>query len=410
MVVPSFVYRAADLHGRVVRGTLDGESSAAVAAVLERRQLVPLAVGPADGRAAATAEEPGATTTRIRLRPAQLLEFTRQLKVMLSSGVTLLSTLGVLRQRARGDYRTLLGRIATDIQRGATLADALAAHPRTFDAFYVGTLRAGEAAGVHTEALDELIRFHERRAALRREIVQALTYPAIVSLVLVGACLVMLTVVVPQFQSIFASAGADLPLATRGLLAASALVTRHGAALGGGAAACALALWRLWPQPRFQLSLGLAASRLPLIGRVYYYAGVVQFCRMYALLERAGRPILETLRVIEQMLMPGPLRRLAGEMQKQIAMGSSIAATVEQRAVLPDLVEHMIVVGESAGRMDEMLAAAADHYDAELRVQIRRMTTALEPLLTIAVSALVLGVALAIFQPLWRMNSVLLEH
>ncbi|MGE0481416.1 MAG: type II secretion system F family protein, partial [Phycisphaerae bacterium] len=270
--------------------------------------------------------------------------------------------------------------------------------------------RAGEAAGVHTDALDELIRFQERRAALRRELVQALTYPAIGALVLIGACILMLTVVVPQFQALFASAGADLPVATRVLLAVSDFVTHRGGVLAGAVGTAAIALRLLWARPGFQLALGLAASRLPLIGRVYYYAGVVQFCRMYALLERAGLPILDTLRVVEQMLPPGPLRRLAGEMQKQIASGSSITATIEKRDVLPDVVEHMIAVGESAGRMDEMLAAAAAHYDDELRVQIRRMTTALEPLLTLVVSALVLGVALAIFQPLWRMNAVLLEH
>ena len=404
--MPSFVYRAADTTGRVIDGVLDGDSEVDVARALEQRDLVPLQMRRKHARERATTTELG-THTKIRLRRGELLEFTRQLKVMLASGITVLSTLALLRQRAKGDFQHLLDRIATDIQRGATLSSALAAHPRTFDPFYVGTIRAGEAGGISPEALDELIAYYERRATLRREIVNALTYPAIVVVTLIGACIVMLTWVVPQFETMFSSAGGMLPLPTRVLLSASALLTGHGPELAAGAAVLGIIGWRL---PGVHKTIGRLIGRLPLFGHVVFLSTVVQFTRMTALLERAGLPLLENLKVVEDMLIAGPVKELTAVIRRKVATGSSITAAIADTHVLPDLVEQMIAVGEQTGRIDETLAAAATHYEEEMCVRIRRMMTSLEPLLTLLVSALVFAVALAIFLPMWETNTLLLEH
>jgi len=406
--MPSFTYRAADPTGHVIAGVLEGASEADVVAALERRALTPLKLRRAkspDDTAAATG---GKTTIRLRLR--ELLDFSRQIKVMLASGVTILSTLALLRQRAKGGYQRLLDRIAGDIQRGATLSEALAAHPRTFDPFYVGTIRAGEAAGVHTEALAELITYYKRRAALRRDVIGALTYPAIVIVVLIGACILMLTCVIPQFEKVFASTKTALPLPTRALLGLSAFVTGHWQVLLVGVAVLAIIVWLSSRAPRVRNACGHIAARMPLLGQIVHLASVVQFSRMIALLERSGLPLLETLQVVTEMLVPGPIKKLTLNIRRKVAEGSSIGDAVSGTHALPDLVEQMIVVGEHAGRIDETLAAAAAHYEDEIRVKIRRLTTALEPLLTLLVSALVLGVALAIFLPMWGANSLLLKH
>ena len=407
--MPSFIYRAADTTGRVIDGVLEGEAEADVVRALEQQSLYLLSMRRAKSKRDAARTGAGATST-IRLRLRELLEFTRQLKVMLASGVTVLATLALLHQRARGDYRKLLDAIAGDIQSGNTLSDALAAHPRTFDEFYVGTIRAGEAAGVHTEALEELIGYYERRAALRREVVNALTYPAIVVLTLIGACAVLLTYVVPQFKSIFAASGATLPVPTRILLGISDFVCQHGWELGAAVAVLAVIGWLASPSPRVRAAFGRALAHLPLFGHIFYLSSVVQFSRMIALLERAGLSMLETLRVVENMLMAGPVKSLTGHVRRRVATGCSITVAVGERRVLPDLVEQMIAVGEQTGRIDETLGAAATHYEEEIRVKVKRMTTALEPALTLLVSGLVLVVALAIFLPMWESNSLMLKH
>ncbi len=405
--MPSFIYQAADSTGRVLEGVLEGPSEADVVSALEQRALTPLKLRPAKGgRAVAQAVGP----TKIRLRLGELLDFSRQLKVMLASGITILSTLAILRQRAKGGYRRLLDRVAADIQRGSTLSEALAAHPRTFDPFYVGTIRAGEAAGVHTEALEQLIAYYERRAALRREVTSALMYPAIVVLTLIAACIVLLTWVVPQFQMIFASSNAVLPLPTRVLLAVSGFVKGHGWELLGGLIVLVVIGWLIHPLPRVRAIFGHLLARLPLIGQIFRIAAVVQFSRMIGLLERAGLPMLETLRIVAEMLMPGPIKELTVAATRKVTAGSSLADAFTGARVLPDLVEQMIAVGEHSGRIDETLKAAAEHYEEEIRVRIRRLTTALEPLLTLLISGLVLGVALAIFLPMWQTNSMLLKH
>jgi type II secretory pathway component PulF len=403
-----FLYRAADLAGRVVDGSLEAESEAAVAVALEHRSLTPLHLRRVKSRHVAVAgvNEP----TKICLKLRNLLEFTRQLKLMLASGITVLATLALLRQRATGGYQRLLDRVAGDIQSGSTLSEALAAHPRTFDPFYLGTIRAGEAAGVHTQALDELIRYYERRAKLRREITGALTYPAIVVAALIGACFVLLIFVIPQFQTVFASTGVELPLATQILLAVSAFLHARGWWVLGGVLALATTAWLVRPLPRARSAFGHALARVPFIGHILYLSSVVQFSRMLALLEHAGLPLLESLRVVTEMLMPGPVRTLIAEVRRQVATGTAISDAVADTHVLPPLVEQMIVVGEQTGRIDETLSAAADHYEEDVRIRILRLTTALEPLLTILLSSLVLGVALAIFLPMWRMNSALLKH
>ncbi|MCK4342220.1 MAG: type II secretion system F family protein [Phycisphaerae bacterium] len=406
--MPSFVYQAADPSGKVSDGHIDGATEADAARALERQALTPLTMRPAKSeRDVARVGSDG--TTRIRLRLRELLGFTRQLRVMLASGITVLSTIALLRQRAKGNYQHLLDRLAADIQRGKTLSEALAAHPRTFDPFYVGTIRAGEAAGVHTEALTELIAYYERRATLRREIIDALTYPAIVVLALIGACIVMLIWVVPQFESVFASGGTALPWPTRILLSTSGVVTGHGWELAGAALALAIATWLLSPLPRVRAGLGHLANRLPIFGQIFHLATVVQFSRMIALLQRAGLPLLETFKVVTEMIMTGPVKKLSSNVRRELATGKTITEAVTGTQILPDLVEQMIAVGEQTGRLEETLAAAADHFEEELRVKIRRMTTALEPMLTMMVSMLVLFVALAIFLPMWEVNSLMLK-
>ncbi len=407
--MPSFVYRAADTTGRVIEGVLDAESEAEVARALAQRSLMPLRMRPAKSKRAAARDDLG-MPTKIRLRLRELLEFTRQLKVMLASGVTLLSTLGLLRQKAKGDYQRLLDRIAGDIQSGATLSEALAAHPRTFDSFYIGTIKAGEAGGISTAALDELIAYYERRATLRRELFSALTYPAIVVVALIAASIVMLTWVVPQFTSVFAATGGTLPLPTRLLLATSQFVKSHGWELGAGALALAIGAWLLAPLPAVRAAVGHALARFPIIGHVFYLSSVVQFSRMIALLERAGLPLLESLKVVENMLIAGPVKTLTADIRRKVTIGSSIADAVTETHVLPELVEQMIAVGEQTGRIDETLSAAATHYEEDINVRIKRLTTALEPVLTLVVSALVLGLALAIFLPMWETNTLMLKH
>lgn len=405
--MPSFAYRAADPHGRIVSGELECESEAELLRALEQRALT--AVQTRRSAAQRRPVDSGTEPTRIRLPLVQQLQFTRQLKVLLASGITLLAALALLRKQARGAYHTFLNRVATDIQRGGTLSDALAQHPRTFDAFYIGVVRAGETAGQQAETLAELVAHYERHAALRRDLLAALTYPAIVMLVLIGAAAIMLTCVVPQFEAIFAASRASLPLPTRLLLGISRFVTGYPATLAAAVAGLAAGLWLVLAQPAVRATLGRFATRLPLFGRLLYLHTIVQFCRMTALLERSGVPILETLRVVEAMLIPGRVRTLIGDVRRQVVAGNSLSGSIEGTAALPDLVEQMIAVGENTGKIDETLLAAAAHYEDETRVQIKRLTVALEPLLTLLVSALVLGMALAIFLPMWEMHSLLLK-
>ncbi len=402
-----FAYRASDQDGRVVRGVIEGRTEADALRALEKKSLTVLTLKQARSKRKAAADQ--GLRTRIRLPMSQVLQFTRQLRVMLEAGVPLLTALAVLAKKARGDYRRLLERIATDIQSGTTLSEALAHHPRTFDPFYVGTVRAGEAAGVHTDVLAELVKYYERRAAIRRELRSALMYPTIVVIALVVACIVLLTWVVPQFAGMFSALGTDLPLPTRILLAVSDAVRRDWPILLTGLALLVAIGRKLLGIPPVRLRLGALLTRVPLIGPVIHLATVVQFCRMMALLERAGLPLLESLKVIEGMLMPGPVRRLVAHIRQRVAGGATIASAVAEMPVLPDMAEHMIHVGELSGKLDETLAAAADHFEEQMRLRLKALLTMLEPALTLLVSLLVLGLAMAIFMPMWDMNTALLR-
>lgn len=403
-----FRFQAADPAGKLVRGKLTAESEAEVVQLLEQRSLAAIEIRALQTRRAAEASQ--RRQSSLRISTARLLEFTRQTMVMLNSGVTLLSALGTMRRRARGSYRELLDRIAGDIQRGATFSEALAAHPCVFDSLYCGAIRAGEAAGVHTEALRELVRFYERRQALRRQLIGALTYPALVVFTLIAACVVMLTVVVPQFEALFKQAGVQLPLPTRILLAVSGLFRHHGAVLATSGAILVAGAWYAWRSPAMRQRFGIAVSCLPIVGGFIHLASVVQFCRMTALLDGAGLPLLESLRVVQDTLFPGRVRAIAQRMGRAVASGSTISSAIREDDALPEVVTQMITVGEETGRLDEMLAVAAEHYDGEVTVRLRVLTTALEPVLTLMVSLLVLGTALAIFMPMWELNTVLLKH
>ena len=410
--MPSFVYRAADSSGRLIDGEINCNSESDAVLELERRDLTALSMKRTGSRSeeSETARSSGRNpASRIRLKPTVVLDFTRQLKVLLANGATVTDIFRLLRRRAGGDYRRFLEQVVADIQRGGTLSEALARHPRSFDAFYIGTIRAGEAGGVQPEALEELVRFHERRMALKRDVIGALSYPAIVILTLIGAAIVMLTLVIPQFETVFAGAGARLPLATRVLMAISHFVKDQWMALSLAALVGAGAAWQALRMPRCRVWLGWLGSKTPFVGGVLYLGSVVQFGRMVALLERAGLPIMETLKIVNDAIIPGRVRQMTENIRRQIAAGASLTAAIVADGSLPVVMEHSVAVGESSGTVDEALNTASDHFEDMMHVRIRRMTLALEPILMFVVAAMVLGVALAIFLPMWELNSVLLN-
>ena len=175
------------------------------------------------------------------------------------------------------------------------------------------------------------------------------------------------------------------------------------ALVGAGAA------WQALRMPRCRVWLGWLGSKTPFVGGVLYLGSVVQFGRMVALLERAGLPIMETLKIVNDAIIPGRVRQMTENIRRQIAAGASLTAAIVADGSLPVVMEHSVAVGESSGTVDEALNTASDHFEDMMRVRIRRMTLALEPILMFVVAAMVLGVALAIFLPMWELNSVLLS-
>ena len=399
--MPSFRFEAADNAGRIEKGLVEADSASAARAALRARGLVPLGVD----ALATQNKKPG--LRRRRFSEAELALATRQLSSLLAAGLPVAQALGAAIEQAENRaVREVFAAVRSDVFTGHRLAEALAQFPREFPDVYRASVAAGEDSGELAGVMDRLATYLEERLALRGKVLAAFLYPAVVTGVAFAIVIFLMTYVVPQVVEVFANTRQALPWPTRVLLAIS-WFTRVGGiwliALLIGAFFAARAWLRL---PGRRLVLDRWVLGLPLFGRILRGVDTARFASTLAILTGAGVPLLRALDAARATLANAVLAAAVSEVIEAVREGQSLATALGRSKVFPPVLVHLAASGEATGKLDSMLERAATNLSVEAERRALALSTLLEPLLILAMGAVVLGIVLAVLMPIIEINQL----
>ncbi len=380
-----FEYSALDPAGRETRGVIEADTERHARSLLRERGLAPLAVEGIDSAAA----QPGIRErfSRPGLSRGGLALLTRQFATLVRAGLTIEECLNVLiEQSDSARARRLLAAVRARVLEGQSLSHSLAEYPDSFPQIYRAMVEAGEHSGRLGDVLERLADYTESRESLRDKVIIAFIYPALVTVVALAVVGLLLVYVVPQAMSDFVRASGAYALAALvGAFVAAKLLLRDEARRRR---------WHGW------------LLRLPLAGRLIRGVNAARFADTLGILTASGVPLLASLQSAAAVLTNLPMRAAVDEAVRRVREGGALAPSLGAAKLFPPLVIHLIASGEATGRLDTMLARAAEAQARELENWIRGLTALLEPLLILAMGMVVLFVVVAILLPIFEMNQL----
>jgi type II secretory pathway component PulF len=396
-------YEAFDQKGKKVSGTHEALSPQAVREQLARQSFYPTAIYRAD--------EVQTTSWwrrlfKQRVTPQDRVFFTKQLSVLLRSGIPLLQALELLIEQTEGALSPLVVSLKDAVSQGASLADSLQKYSQVFDATYVQLVRAGEASGKLELILQRLTEYQEKRAELSKKITAALSYPLIQLGIITAIVAGLLVFVVPQITSIFSSMGVQLPLATRILMALSDFLVRFYwlLALLGIAFIVAGRRWVKTPSGRRRTDALIL--RLPLVSYFVRMRAIVQFSRTLGMLMEAGVSLAQALSIVVNIITNRVLLDALVQARDQIVRQGRITEYLKKTELFPPLAIYLMNTGEQTGHLDEMLLTVAAHYEAEVNDYTARLAARLDPIMMLLVAGVVGFIVLSMVLPLADMGKL----
>ncbi len=394
--MPTFTYSARNTAGVIQRGEIDLPTKADVNRHLARQRLIPIRVS--EKKASLNINFGTGITTR------DIVIFTRQFATMINSGLPLVQSLDIQAKQAENKaLQKVIEAVLYDVESGNTFADALRKHPKVFTNLYTNMVAAGEAGGILDIILLRLATFLEKNDKLVSKIKGAMVYPAVILTVAVGAIAVLLIMVIPTFQRMFASAGVALPGPTRLVIFLSeGLQAYWWAGLVG--AVVFVFLFRLYYKTSGgELMIDKLMLKLPVFGDLLRKTAVARFTRTLGTLVSSGVSILDGLEITAKTAGNRVIHDAVMKSRASIAGGETISAPLRQSGVFPPMVVQMINVGEQTGGLDEMLSKIADFYDDEVDNAVEALLSAMEPIMIVFLGVIVGGMIVAMYLPIFDM-------
>ena len=403
--MPAFRYEAVNATGDTSKGVLRADSPRAARSDLRARGLVPLALE-LIGSDAASGER-RAFRFGDKLSNVELALFTRQLAALLGSNLPMEQAFDALTEQAERPYlRELIAAIRADLMGGASLSDALSNHPKDFADIYRALVSSGEQTGQLAKVLSRLADYLENRNSLVQKLRLAFTYPAIVTVVAFLIVIFLLTYVVPQIVSVFASTKQQLPLLTTIMLALSGFVRQWGWLV----ALIVIFSWIMWQRslrdPDRKMRWHRWLLRAPMIGRFQRSLNTSRFASTLAITTSAGVPILRALHTSRDTLSNMAMRQQVDEATNAVREGVSLARALGEQQHFPPMLIHMIRAGEATGELPSMLERAAQMQAQDLERRALTIAGLLEPMLILTMGVVVLLIVLAVLMPIIEINQL----
>jgi type IV pilus assembly protein PilC len=393
----TFAFSGRTRAGESVNGERAGESMDAVVSALRREQIMVTRITPAQVKAV--------KLTKIRSKAPSaknLAVFTRQFSVMIDAGLPLVQCLEILgTQEEDKHFSAVILQTRADVEGGASLADAMKKHPKTFDALYSNMVAAGEAGGILDGILKRLATYIEKSVKLKGQVKSAMIYPVaviVIAAVVVGAIMIF---VIPTFKSLFDGLGAQLPLPTIIVMKISEYMVRFLPFYLVGGVVAGYAFKRYYATDNGRHVIDRIMLQLPVLGMIMRKIAVARFCRTLSTLIASGVPILDGLDITARTAGNIIVEDAIQVTRKSIERGETIAAPLKQTGVFPPMVVQMIGVGEATGALDTMLSKIADFYEDEVDAAVAGMLTLLEPVMIAFLGVVVGGIVIAMYLPIF---------
>jgi len=408
--MPKFAYTGRNAQGRV-SGALDAVSAGALADQLRGQGITVLTVQAQDAHAAAgdgkSLQERLDDFVKPAIQPVDMLVFTRQLHTLLKSGVPILRALAGLTESATSvRMKETLQAVRSSLESGIELSRCFAQQSKVFDHFFVAMVRVGEMTGRLDEVFMRLFDHLEFEMFMRQQVKSALRYPLFVMAAMAVAIGVINVMVIPAFATVFKNLGAELPLATRILLATSDFTLRYGWALVLGAGALVFALVRWVATEPGRLAWDRFKLRIPVAGKIVLKAELARFARSLALALRSGVPVEQALTVVAQTCENTHISGKIEGMRASIERGESLLRAAIATGVFTPVVLQMIAVGEETGAVDELMQEVATLYGNDVQYELKTLGQQIEPILIVFLGVLVLILAMGVFLPIWDLGRV----
>jgi type IV pilus assembly protein PilC len=404
--MPSFAFTGRTRGGQPISGERIADTADAATMALRREQIMVTRITPAKAKSEPKKAKAGVLSKKVKSK--NLAVFTRQFSVMIDAGLPLVQCLDILgSQEEDRHFAAVILATRSDVESGASLADAMKRHPKTFDPLYTNMIAAGEAGGILDTILKRLATYIEKAVKLKGQVQSAMIYPVAVMVIAAGVVAVILWKVIPTFAALFQGLGADLPLPTRVVIALSNNFVRFFPILLFSLGAIAFVFRRYYSTYNGRRVVDRTMLKMPILGSILRKIAVARFCRTLSTLISSGVPILDGLEITARTAGNAIVEDAIMVTRKSIERGETVSAPLKETGVFPAMVTQMIGVGEATGALDTMLAKIADFYEEEVDTAVAGLLTLLEPVMISVLGIIVGGIVIAMYLPIFDLISKL---
>lgn len=406
----SFKYIGRNRGGSQVSGTIEASNTSAVAEQLFRKEITPISISATEK--ANNESFAGKDVSEIfgfnNVSLDELIIFSRQMYALMRSGVPILRAINGMAESSNSPtLKKALGEIGSQLEGGYTLSSALNHHPKIFGSLFVSLIHVGENTGQLEESFLKLTSYLEREQATRKRIKTALRYPSMVLIALSAALAILNIFVIPTFANMFAKLGADLPMATKFLIASSNFFLNYWPHMLFGCLLSFIAIKKSLKTKKGRHQWDRRKIKLPIIGSIIERSILARFSHSFGIILKSGIPMTTGLTLVADAVDNTFMQQKIITMRLAIESGESLLRSAIASKLFTPLVLQMIAVGEETGRVDELLKEVGDYYEREVDYDLSTLTARIEPLLLVVVAAMVLVLALGIFTPMWDMASAM---
>lgn len=397
----SYRYEALTAQGRLVKGTVKalGEIEAERLLISQGYRPVSVELVPS----MFTLEE--ALPTLFRVKPRDVIVFSRQLATLLRSGISLLPAMEVLRGQVTSSrtFKKILGSIVDDLRSGGSFTQSVSKHPQAFGEVYCRTITVGEQTGNLELVLERMAEYMERQGEFAKKVGGALTYPIMVLGVgfLVG--IVLMTVVMPQLVNMFASLGTKLPLPTRILIGLTDILQSYPLHLLIGGVVLGIAVITLVKQPQGRRLLDRLRLGAPLIGNPFLLTELARCSRTMAVMIKAGLSLQAVMEVVPQSSSNRVIRDALREVGEGLLLGEGLAEPMSRLDIFPPLLVQMVAVGEESNTLDYTLGVVADFYEVSAQERMGALVGMIGPISTVLIAIVVGFLAISVLMPMYSL-------
>jgi type IV pilus assembly protein PilC len=391
----TYSWEGKDRSGKPVKGEMRAPGEASVSANLRRQ---------------------GINVTKIKkqrtsgksITSKDITLFTRQLAVMMKSGVPLLQAFDIVgKGHENPSVGKLLMDIKTDVETGSSLQQAFLKFPLYFDALYCNLIGAGEAAGILDGLLERLATYMEKTQALKSKIKSALVYPVSIIVVAFIITAVIMIFVIPAFKELFEGFGAKLPAPTLLMMNISDIFVKYWYIIFGGLGGGLYTFFYFWKRSKkVQDAMDRAMLKLPIFGELIRKATIARWTRTLSTMFAAGVPLVESLDSVAGAAGNVVYYNATKSIQREVSTGSGLTVSMQNTGLFPSMVLQMVAIGEEAGSLDAMLGKVADFFEAEVDDAVAAISSLMEPVIMVVLGTLIGGLVVAMYLPIFKMGQV----